>query len=81
MIDAVLPDMHRRRRGRIINVGSLAAWVGEPGEAFYSASKHALAGYSEALRHELWPLGIDGSPVEPGTFTTMFSRRPPRAAH
>lgn len=70
MTNAVLPHMRARRRGRIINVGSLAAWVGEPGEAFYSASKRALAGYTEALRHEVWPLGIDVVLVEPGAFRT-----------
>jgi NAD(P)-dependent dehydrogenase (short-subunit alcohol dehydrogenase family) len=68
--NAVLPHMRARRQGRIINVGSAAAWVGEPGEAFYAASKQALAGYSEALRHEVWPLGLDVSLVEPGAFTT-----------
>ena len=70
MIDAVLPHMRERRRGRIINIGSAAAWVGEPGEAFYAASKRALAGYTEALRHEVWPLGIHVSLVEPGAFKT-----------
>ncbi len=67
---AVLPRMRASRQGRIINVGSLAAWVGEPGEAFYCASKAALAGYTEALRHEVWPLGIHVSLVEPGPFRT-----------
>ncbi len=70
MTNAVLPYMRARRQGRIINVGSLAAWVGEPGETFYSASKHALAGYTEALRHEVWPLRIHVSLVEPGPFET-----------
>ncbi|MGN6541466.1 MAG: SDR family NAD(P)-dependent oxidoreductase [Ginsengibacter sp.] len=68
--NAVLPIMRNRKKGRIINIGSLAAWIGEPGEAFYSASKHALAGYTEALRHEVWPLGIDVSLIEPGAFKT-----------
>jgi NAD(P)-dependent dehydrogenase (short-subunit alcohol dehydrogenase family) len=70
MTNAVLPGMREHRQGRIINVGSLAAWVGEPGEAFYSASKRALAGYTEALRHEVWPLGIHVSLVEPGAVKT-----------
>ena len=70
MVNAVLPGMRERRRGRIINVGSAAAWIGEPGEAFYSASKHALAGYSEALRHEVRSLGIRVSLVEAGAFKT-----------
>lgn len=70
MTNGVLPGMRERRRGRIVNVGSLAAWVGEPGEAFYSASKRALAGYTEALRHEVWPLGVHVSLIEPGAFRT-----------
>jgi NAD(P)-dependent dehydrogenase (short-subunit alcohol dehydrogenase family) len=70
VIDAVLPEMRAGGSGRIINVGSAAAWVGEPGEAFYAASKRALAGYTEALRHEVWPLGLHVSLVEPGAFRT-----------
>lgn len=70
LIAAVLPGMRERQRGRIINVGSLAAWVGEPGEGFYAASKAALARYTEALRHEVWHCGIAVSLVEPGEFTT-----------
>jgi NAD(P)-dependent dehydrogenase (short-subunit alcohol dehydrogenase family) len=57
-IDAVLPYLREQRHGRIVNVGSAAAWVGEPGESFYAASKGALAGYTEALRHVVWPPGI-----------------------
>ncbi|MQA01707.1 MAG: SDR family NAD(P)-dependent oxidoreductase [Streptosporangiales bacterium] len=68
--NAVLPAMRARRRGRIVNVGSLAAWVGEPGEAFYAASKAALARYTEALHHEVLHLGVVVSLVEPGAFTT-----------
>ncbi|MFR0355593.1 SDR family NAD(P)-dependent oxidoreductase [Streptomyces sediminimaris] len=68
--NAVLPGMRERRSGRIVNVGSLAAWVGEPGEGFYAASKAALARYSEALRQEVWHLGVGVVLVEPGAFTT-----------
>ncbi|NKZ07839.1 SDR family NAD(P)-dependent oxidoreductase [Actinomadura latina] len=70
LVNAVLPGMRERRRGRIVNVGSLAAWVGEPGEGFYAASKAALARYTESLRHEVWHLGIKVCLVEPGVFTT-----------
>lgn len=70
LTQVVLPSMRDRRQGRIINVGSLAAWVGEPGEGFYAASKAALARYTEALRHEVWHCGIQVSLVEPGAFTT-----------
>ncbi|GAB3971566.1 oxidoreductase [Actinoallomurus acanthiterrae] len=68
--NAVLPSMRSRRTGRIINIGSLAAWIGEPGEGFYAASKAALARYTEALRHEVWHCGIAVSLVEPGAFVT-----------
>lgn len=80
VVNAVLPGMRARRRGGIVNVGSLAAWVGEPGESFYAASKAALARYTEALRHEVWHLGIAVSLVEPGAFTTPCSTQPPRRA-
>jgi NAD(P)-dependent dehydrogenase (short-subunit alcohol dehydrogenase family) len=70
MTNAVLPSMRRRRRGRIVNVGSLSGLVAVPGEAFYSASKFALEGYSEALRYEVEPFGIKVSLVEPGFFKT-----------
>lgn len=74
MTDAVLPAMRNRRAGRIINVGSLSAWAGEPGEAFYAPSKKALSGYTEAARHEVWPLGIHVSLVEPGPFKTDLAK-------
>jgi short-subunit dehydrogenase len=70
MTKAVLPGMRTRKQGRIINIGSLAAWIGEPGEAFYSASKAALARYTEALRYEVWPLDIHVALVEPGAVNT-----------
>src|SRR5690625_2687606 len=68
--NAVLPTMRGQRSGQIINVGSLAAWVGEPGEAYYAGSKAALARYSEALRYEVSHLGIAVSLVELGPFVT-----------
>ena len=70
VVDAVLPSMRSRGRGRIVNVGSLAGWMGEPGEAFYCASKAALARYSEALRHEVRHRGVAVCVVEPGAFVT-----------
>ena len=72
--NAILPTMRHRGQGRIINVGSLGAWIGEPGEAFYAGTKAALARYTEALRHEVWHLGISVSLVEPGAFTTDVLR-------
>lgn len=68
--NAVLPGMRARRQGRVINVGSLAGWIGEPGEGFYAASKAALARYTEALRLEVRHLGVTVCLVEPGAFAS-----------
>lgn len=54
----------------MVNVGSLAAWIGEPGEGFYAASKAALARYTEALRLEIRHCGLSVCLVEPGAFVT-----------
>lgn len=80
MTSAVLPGMRARGHGRIINIGSLAAWVGEPGEGAYAASKAAVARYTEALRHEVWHLGIRTVLVEPGAYRTDVLRRPSTSA-
>lgn len=55
---AVLPIMRAQRSGNIINVGSVAGLIGFPGSGYYAASKHAVEGWSDALRAELEPLGI-----------------------
>lgn len=75
MTNAVLPFMRRQRGGRIINVGSVVGLLALPFESLYDASKFALEGYSEALRHELWPLGIQVSIVEPGFVRTGLARK------
>ncbi|QFT90401.1 3-oxoacyl-[acyl-carrier-protein] reductase FabG [Bacillus sp. THAF10] len=66
----VLPIMRRQQQGRIINISSISGLVGFPGLSPYVASKHALEGYSESLRLELKPFGIDVVLVEPGSFQT-----------
>ncbi len=68
MAAAVLPSMRARGGGRIINIGSLAGLIGVPFEGFYSASKHALEGYTASLRQEVRPFNIHVSIVEPGFF-------------
>lgn len=70
VINAILPAMRKQRGGHIINVSSLAGLLGTPGQAFYSASKFALEGYSEALSSELHPFHIQVSLIEPGFFNT-----------
>jgi NAD(P)-dependent dehydrogenase (short-subunit alcohol dehydrogenase family) len=80
MVNAVLPSMRARRRGRIINVSSLTGLMPLPFMGAYAASKHALEAYSESLRHELLPLGIHVSLVEPGYFRTGIAGRKLRTA-
>ncbi|EEE07246.1 SDR family NAD(P)-dependent oxidoreductase [Burkholderia multivorans] len=58
MTKAVLPYMRHRRSGQIANVTTLGGLVAFPGYGFYSASKFALEGLSEALRKEVKNLGI-----------------------
>jgi NAD(P)-dependent dehydrogenase (short-subunit alcohol dehydrogenase family) len=70
MVNAVLPLMRSRRRGHIVNVSSLVGRAPIPFLGHYSASKHALEAYSEALSHELKPFHIHVSLVEPGITRT-----------
>jgi NAD(P)-dependent dehydrogenase (short-subunit alcohol dehydrogenase family) len=67
---AVLPFMRARKQGRIINLSSISGRIGFPGLSAYVSSKHALEGYSESLRLEVKPFGIDVSLVEPGSYRT-----------
>lgn len=77
MVNAVLPLMRRQKRGHIINVSSLAGLSAIPFLGFYSASKFALEGYTEALRHEVKPFDICVSLTEAGFLRTpmMNNRR------
>jgi len=70
MVDAVLPLMRRQKSGHIVNVGSLSGLAAIPFMGFYSASKFALEGYSEALRHEVKPFNIHVSLTEAGFLDT-----------
>jgi NAD(P)-dependent dehydrogenase (short-subunit alcohol dehydrogenase family) len=69
---AVVPHMRRQGAGRIINIGSILGVVPVPYAALYSASKHAVEGYSQALDHELRTHGIRVTVVEPGYTKTQF---------
>ena len=71
-VRAVLPHMRGRGRGRILNVSSMTGFAGVPGFCFYSATKFALEGMSEALAQEVAPFGIKVTLIEPGPFRTGF---------
>ena len=70
----VVPQMRRQGSGTIVNVSSLAGFQAIPFQGFYSASKFAVEGISEALSMELKPFGIRVCVVEPGDAATSFVR-------
>jgi len=72
---AVLPLMRGQRKGHILNITSVAGLIGFPGSGYYAASKHAVEGWSDALRAEVQPLGIAVTCVEPGPFRTDWAGR------
>ncbi len=69
----VLPQMRARKSGHILNLTSIAGLVAFPGSGLYNASKFALEGFTEALHHEVKPLGVRVTLIEPGAFRTGFA--------
>src|SRR6184192_1524322 len=72
MTRAVVPHMRRQGAGHIINIGSVLGFLPAPYMALYAATKHAVAGYSESLDHELRTKGIRVSVIEPAYTKTRF---------
>jgi len=68
----VLPVLMEQRSGHIINMCSMAGLVATPTYTVYAACKHAVHGFSEALRREVKPWGIDVSMIYPGGVKTEF---------
>ncbi|WP_375337157.1 oxidoreductase [Rhizobium lentis] len=71
----VLPGMRSRRKGHIFNVSSLGGLVAFAATGYYHASKFAVEALSESLSHEVKPLGIDVTILEPGAFRTDWAGR------
>jgi len=76
MTVAVLPGMRERNLGHIVTVSSLVGLVPVPFWGHYNASKFAIEGLMETLRHEVRPFGIQVAMVEPGNIKTPFYARP-----
>lgn len=70
-----LSAMLERRRGHIVNVGSVAGWVAAPPLSVYSATKFAVAGFTEGLRREVQGRGVAVSLVAPGPLATELMPR------
>ena len=71
---ALLPGMRERREGHIVMIGSVVSRLGVPLRSGYSAAKHALAGFTEAARAELWRDGLRFSLICPGYIRTGVSQ-------
>ncbi|HZH58733.1 MAG TPA: SDR family oxidoreductase [Metabacillus sp.] len=68
----VLPTMVNRRKGHIINIGSQAGKIATPKSSLYSASKHAVLGFTNSLRMEVKHHNIFVTSVNPGPIKTSF---------
>ena len=74
MTNAVLPSMRQRREGRIINISSVLGLIPAPYSAHYSATKHAIEGYSESLDHEVRSFNVRVSLIEPAYTRSVFDQ-------
>lgn len=75
MTRLVLPGMRKRRSGAIVNISSMDGVSGLPANGYYSASKFALEGLTEALAQEIEPLGLRAMSVQLGSFRTGIELR------
>jgi NAD(P)-dependent dehydrogenase (short-subunit alcohol dehydrogenase family) len=73
MCQLVLPGMRRQGHGRIVNLSSIGGKVVFPGGGAYHGTKHAVEGFSDALRFEVAPFGVGVSVIEPGLIRTEFA--------
>ena len=69
----VVPHMRAQGSGTIVNISSMGGRIYTPLGAWYHATKHALEGWSDCLRVELKPQGIDVVIIEPGSISTEFT--------
>ncbi len=72
---AFLPGMIKKSSGGIINVGSVASFFATPGSALYGATKHFIAGFTDALHREMLGYGVHVTGVYPGHTDSYFALR------
>ncbi len=73
LVQLVTPHMRAQGSGRIINISSIGGKFYEPLGAWYHATKFAVEGFSDSLRLELAPFGIDVVIIEPGPIKTEWN--------
>ncbi|GAB3930839.1 oxidoreductase [Kribbella albertanoniae] len=75
LVQLVLPHMRERGSGTIVNVSSIGGEIALPLGCWYYATKHALEAYSDTLRMEVEPFGINVVIIQPGIIKTEFEDR------
>jgi NAD(P)-dependent dehydrogenase (short-subunit alcohol dehydrogenase family) len=73
LIQLCLPHMRVRKSGKIFNISSIGGKLATPLGGWYHASKFALEGYSDSLRNEVQPFGIDVIVIEPGAVESEWA--------
>lgn len=68
-----IKDMTRQRYGRIVNITSVAAFMGNPGQANYSASKAGIVGFTKTVAREYAARGVTVNAVAPGFIETAMT--------
>lgn len=69
-----LPVLKQRRKAYLVNLSSVFGMIAPPGQAAYSASKFAVRGFTEALRHELVGTTVQVSSIHPGGIRTSIAK-------
>jgi len=77
LIRRLLPGMMQRRRGAIVNVSSVAAFIGNAREGPYAAAKAALHSLTRSVAVEGGPCGVRANAVAPGIIESKFVRKDP----
>ena len=74
LTSAILPNMKKRRKGKIIFIGSSSSYNGFKDTSLYCACKHGILGFSRSLAEELRDYGIRVTCISPGTVNTSMSK-------
>jgi short-subunit dehydrogenase len=77
----LLPALRASRGSHLVNMSSLYGLIAPPGQSAYSASKFAIRGFTEVLRHELPTLGVGVTAVHPGGVRTKIAQNARLGAH
>lgn len=75
LLENIVPQMKKNKRGKIVLISSLAGFVASPTSLAYSASKRAINSYAEALRNQLAPFNIKVINIQPGFIETEMTAK------